>query len=69
MYQLGVSSTAACDYVEIGRRQVLNGGLPLNFGVMQQRSELVEIRKAHNNRDKTLPPIESLNVTCRQLLL
>ena len=54
MHQLDVSSTATCDCREVDCQQVLNGGLHLDFGVLQ-RSKLVEIRKAQNETKKNNP--------------
>ena len=54
MYQLSVSSTAACVSLEIGHTRVLNAGLHLDFRVMQC-SKLVEIWGTQNGT-KNDPP-------------
>ena len=58
----------ACHYLQIGRLQVLNGGLHLDFEVLQ-RSRLVENwGMIHKMRQKTTPT-ERLHFTCGQLQL
>ena len=56
MCQLSVSSTAACDSLQIGRSYFLNGGLHLDFGLLQWL-QLVKIRKAQNERKTTPWPL------------
>ena len=51
--QLGVSSKAAWDSLQIDRPPVLNGGLHLDLGVLQW-SKLVEFGR-HKLRQKTNP--------------
>ena len=65
MCQLSVSSAAASDSLGMGCPQFLNGGLRLDFGVLQW-SKSVEIRKARNEKKKTTLT-ESLHITRGQL--
>ena len=52
--ELDVSSTSACDYLQMCCPQFLNGGLHLDFEVLQWL-KLIEIRKTQNETKKTTP--------------
>ena len=65
--QLGVSSTAVCDSLQIGRPYFLGGGLYLDFMVLRWSNWSKFGR--HKMRQKKQPPTERLPFTCGQLQL
>ena len=66
LHQLSVSSTAACDSLQIGRPRCLNRGLYLDFDVIEW-SKLVEIWGTQKETKQT--PTERLQFTYGQLHL